>query len=176
MFKKAGPGRSQIENFDDLSADTTCEVLVTADRILSRHSSLLVRSRPERQVSVLSQDSVPCLDTIPGCIDVGDVGSHRRVYLDGAFLPRCDPRLCGELRGWLYTRGDENQVRRLLKSIGSRNPQTVRRFNSCYFNIRPYLDVVPPQLVADYVSQHWINGGENRFCPTDQSDLQASMH
>ncbi len=171
MFEESGTGCGQVENFDHLSADTTREVPVASNRILSSHSSLLVRCRAERQVFVLLQDSVPRLDTVPGCVNIGDVGLHRRVYLDCAFLSCRDSRIRGELRDRPYTRGDENQVRRLLKSIRSRNSQAVRRCNPGYFDIRSYLDVVPPQLISDYVSQLWVNCVKNRFCPTDQSDL-----
>ena len=100
----------------------------------------------------------------------------RRIHLDGPFLSRRDSGLHRELRGWLYTRRDENQIRRLFESIRSRNTQAVRRLNCCYFNVCFHFDFVPPQLVADCVSQLGINSGKHRSGSTNQSDLQASMN
>ena len=159
VFTKSGPGCSQVKNLHNLGADTAGKMPVSSNGILSRNSSLFVRCRPERQILVLLQYPMPCFDAIPSRIDIGDVGSHRRVYPDGTFLSRRDSGLHRELRGWLYTRGDENQVRRLFESIRSRNTQTVRRLNRLSlqrsFSLRPCAAATHRRLRLPARDQRW---------------------
>ena len=127
MFAQASSRDRQTEHLHHLCADAPLEQSVSSDRIFTSHPTLLVGGRAERQVRRGLQQRVPCLDTVPCRVDVGEVRSHRLVDSNCCFLSGLDTGFDRQSRIWRHAGGNQHQIGFAMDSFRTAHSETIAR-------------------------------------------------
>ena len=77
VVAQPGAGGGLVEDLDDLGAEAAGELAVPAGGVLPGDPALLVRGGAERQVGLAEQPVVGD-HAVPGGVDAGQAGAHRR--------------------------------------------------------------------------------------------------